>query len=204
MPVALLNVCPCALLRAYMQGFYLGDTFYPCESRPEPHVHELYLRLANKPMAPLKLHANVIGNFKFGQAVDSLHERYRNKTLEAERQRTERKTIMLDAPPPEVSKPPKGKTKKDTAAARRAAASSTPSHASTSARPPPPTTSLIPSSSSAGDKSSTRARLIHCLALKPRTGEQVLRLCGGNELSTQTKQELRTLIRSVSTQRAMS
>lgn len=148
-------------------------------------------------MAPLKTYANVTGMLALKQELDEkVHEKVRNRTIEAERQRTERKTIMLSAPPADVSKPTKGK-KKDAAAVRRPA-NPTSSYASTSARPPPPPSPHSHSNSASGETSSAKSRLIHCLALEPRTSEQIVNMCAGKEASSRSKQELKQLLQAVS------
>ena len=142
-------------------------------------------------MAPLKLYANVQGKFDVKRVVDDkVHEKVRNRTLEAERQRTERKTIMLEAPPPDLDKPTK-KSKKATTTARRVVANATSSYASTSTKP---AATPKESPNKAVDLSTMRSKVIHTLALGPTTAASVVRLCG-----SQHKEEVVSILRSVST-----
>ena len=43
-----------------------------------------------------------------------------------------------------------------------------------------------------------RARLVHCLALKPRTQEQVITMCAGKEPAPRTRNEIISILRAVS------
>ncbi|KAI9068285.1 hypothetical protein FKP32DRAFT_1600631 [Trametes sanguinea] len=182
------------------QGLYINDTFYPVTVNQENGPHELYLRMASaqKPMAPLKLYANVIGKFMVERQLgEKVEGSVRDRTLEAEKLRTERKTVYLDTPPDLGHPTAKGKSKKDAAAARRPAAASG-SHSLSSARasrvasPLPGAGSHARGSSS--DISMTRARLIHCLALRPRTTEAVIQLCAGKNPAPQLEEDLLSLL----------
>ncbi|KAI8972229.1 hypothetical protein BD414DRAFT_448839 [Trametes punicea] len=184
-------------------GLYINDTFYPVTANQENGPHELYLRLASaqKPMAPLKLYANVIGKFVVERQLgEKIEGSVRDRTLEAEKQRTERKAIYLDTPP-DLSYPgAKGKNKKDAGVSRRPGAPSA-SHSLSSARVSRVASPLPGSGShargSSTDISSTRARLIHCLALKPRTTEDVITMCAGKVPTPQMKEELLSLLPNV-------
>ena len=151
----------------------------------------------------------------------------RDRTIEAEKHRTERKAIYLDKPP-DLGQPAKTKKKKDAARRLGTSSASKPSASSTPSYTGPPKASPLPSSSATRaapaassrdassskasplppppsraslqpiDTSSTRARLIHCIAVKPRTGKEVLSLCGGKDSSPETRSELKTLLNLVS------
>lgn len=219
----------------HAKGFTIGDTFYPVKPSGEnPQNHELYLRLPNMAkakVAPLKLHANVMHKLMVERELSRVQETVRNHTLEAEKQRKERKIMYLDKPP-DLSQPgPKGK-KKDVSTRRPAVSSSrapalpasshasssraSPLHTSThtpslSSRPVPSSVdhgtssrmSPLPASLSNTDgtssaTASTRARLIHCLALKPRTTDDVITLCAGKDPTPRVRSELNALLLSVS------
>ncbi len=185
-----------------------------------PHAenspHELYIRAvpANKTTAPLKFYANVIGKFMVERELGSkIESSVRDKTTAAEKQRTERKTILLDAPPP--SAPPVKTTKKKTSTIKKlaAAANNRPSSASSSVqarvaspRPnsiqakesqPPRPSPRPPASTTASE--SDRARLIHFLALNPRTIVEVMRSVGGITDDRPYRQDLIDLLKLVST-----
>src|ERR1700729_530421 len=67
----------------------------------EGSPHELYLRSSSaaKPMAPLKLYANVTGKFTVERELgEKVQDKVRDRTQVAEKQRTERKVQMLDSP----------------------------------------------------------------------------------------------------------
>ncbi|KAI0820027.1 hypothetical protein BC628DRAFT_1525161 [Trametes gibbosa] len=184
-------------------GLYINETFYPMRADQENGPHELYLRMASasKPMAPLKMYANVIGKFAIERQLgEKVEGSIRDRTLEAEKQRTERKAIYLDTPPDLKYSGAKGKARKDAAAPRRPAVPpvSRPSASVKTSR----VTSPLPGSVSHANGSSndvppTRARLIHCLALKPRTTDAAIAMCGGREPSSQMKKELLSLLHAV-------
>ncbi|RDX47879.1 hypothetical protein OH76DRAFT_1441121 [Lentinus brumalis] len=220
-------------------GFTIGDTFFPVKPTPEnAQTHELYIRLPNIPkskgLAPLKLHANVMQKLMVQRLCDEkVQETVRDRTLEAEKERKERKVKYLDKPP-DLSYPGSKGKKKDAPARRPPAASSSyamsprpsalqpPSHPSSSRASPLHTSHTTTSSSrsvpSGSDHASsrmsplpashshtngtssdsrTRARLIHCLALKQRTTEAVIGLCAGKDPTSQVKNELVALLKAV-------
>lgn len=150
--------------------------------------HELYLRTSSaaKPNMPLKLNAIITGKFLVERELDSkLQDRVRDRTQQAERQRTERKAIILDNAPPQVkgskvakkakAAPPR---KPVTVEVKRTITSSIPARP-----PPPPTPSLM-------ERDPTfRSRLIHCLALKPRLTADVARMV----VSSKTEPDANTI-----------
>ncbi|KAH9858845.1 hypothetical protein C2E23DRAFT_899194 [Lenzites betulinus] len=185
-------------------GLYINDTFYPMRADQENGPHELYLRMASasKPMAPLKMYANVIGKFTVDRQLgEKVEGSVRDRTLEAEKQRTERKAIYLDTPPDLKYPGAKGKPRKDAAAPRRPAAVSAASRPTVTVKVTKVASPLPGSASHGGgsssDVASTRARLIHCLALKPRTTDAAITMCGGRDPTPQMKKELLTLLNAV-------
>ncbi|KAI0684194.1 hypothetical protein BC835DRAFT_1293675 [Cytidiella melzeri] len=195
-------------------GIFIGDAFFSMRPHQESSPHELYIRAvpANKTTAPLKLHANVTGKFmvdrQLGSRVESL---IKDKTVAAEKQRTERKTIMLNAPPP-TAPPVKAAKKKPTITKKYPAVESTRSlSASSSAQPSrmvsprPPTLQakeLVPSRLSPRPpvkRDSDRGRLVHFLALNPRTLGEVMRSVGGVEEDQPIRPDLFELLKAVAT-----
>ncbi|KAI0355611.1 hypothetical protein OH77DRAFT_1424556 [Trametes cingulata] len=181
-------------------GLYINDTFYPVRHDQENGPHELYLRMASaqKPMAPLKLYANVIGKFmverQLGEKVEGT---VRDRTLEAEKQRTERKAIYLETPPNLSYPGAKGKARKDAPPLRRPAVASATSSTRASRVASPLPGSSSHANGSANEVPPTKARLIHCLALKPRTTEGVITMCAGRDPTPQMKKELLSLLQAV-------
>ncbi|KAG9316843.1 hypothetical protein JVU11DRAFT_2913 [Chiua virens] len=83
-------------------GIYIGDAFFPMRPQKESSPHELYIRAASaaKPMAPLKLCANVIGKFMVERQLgDKATGKVRQQTLVAKQQHLERQAILLEHPP---------------------------------------------------------------------------------------------------------
>ncbi|KAI0339830.1 hypothetical protein BDW22DRAFT_546547 [Trametopsis cervina] len=196
-------------------GIYVGDTFFPMRPHQEHSPHELYIRAvpANKTTAPLKFYANVTGKFMVERQLGARVENVvRDKTVAAEKQRTERKTIMLDAPPPTA--PPVKAAKKKAVAAKKytaieanrtlSASSSAQSSRMISPRPPtvhvkeagPSRVSPRPAATTT-KKDGERGRLIHFLALNPRTVSEVMKYVGGVEEGQPPRQDLIELLKAV-------
>lgn len=69
------------------------------QSQPENTFVELFIRTttASKPTGPLKLMANVVGRFIVGQELsEKITKRIHDKTVAAQKQKSERKTQILD------------------------------------------------------------------------------------------------------------
>ncbi|PIL35921.1 hypothetical protein GSI_01581 [Ganoderma sinense ZZ0214-1] len=206
-------------------GLYIGNTFYPVTPTQEHSIHEMYIRVqqASKQNVPLKPYATVVGKFRVQRELgEKVQETVRDRTLEAEKQRTERKAIFLDAPPDFPSHSSKSRSKKQAVSTSRTAiqaksyVSKTSPLSSSSSRiaPPPPSSSSrttnpspLPSSSSRTSTASvpvtssadrdTRMRLIHCLALNPRPTSAVLILCLGKERTEEQEQGIVALLGQV-------
>ena len=176
--------------------------------------HELYLRAtsAAKPNAPLKLHAIVTGKFRVERQLnESITDKIRDRTQTAETQRTERKVLMLDAPP-DVSRasvkkrkplPPasimlKKAAHNDHIRNTSASASVQPSRVASPMPPTPttPTTFVMPP---APKESRERRRMIQYLAISPRTTEDVMRAVGGADCDSSTRRQLTELLDEVRT-----
>jgi RNA polymerase II elongation factor ELL len=175
------------------QGIHIGDTFFPMRPIKEATPHELYLRLPStaKPMAPLRLHANIIGKFMVERELgEKVTDKVRDRTLVAEKQRLERKAIMLDTPP--TLSAPNGKKRK-TQPPSSMFRNPVKSVASSSA--PPLSRVAVPLP--AEEISGARMRLIHCLAISPRLSDDVLRLVGGANATASSRQDLLAILHEV-------
>ncbi|RPD57578.1 hypothetical protein L226DRAFT_558566 [Lentinus tigrinus ALCF2SS1-7] len=209
-------------------GFTIGETFFPVKPSAEnPQNHELYLRLPNigkGKVAPLKLHANVMHKLMVERELDNrVQESVRDRTLVAEKQRTERKIMYLDKPP-DLSYPGSKGKKKDASVRRTAATSSRTSTLPTSSHPSsrasPLHTSIHTTASSSrsvpssadhassskmsplptnanGTSNDTRARLVHCLAIKSRTTAEAVTLCAGKDPTQRMKNEIMSLLQAI-------
>lgn len=178
----------------------------------EGSPHELYLRSSSaaKPMAPLKLYANVTGKFTVERELrDKVTDKVRLHTQVAEQQRTERKVQMLDTPPAIARANGTGKKRK--APANSAFPSSSSSsllkraahndmrNASTSvpsrvASPLPPTSTPPPSTAK---ESSARRRMVQYVAITHRLPEDVVRALGGPDCDSSTRRMLLDLLDEV-------
>ena len=198
------------------QGLYIGDNFFPMRPQQENLRNELYMRSVppNKTTAPLRFYANVVGKFMVERELGSkMQNNLRVKKEAAEKQRTERKIKILDAlppsaPPVKASKKKVTTTKKQSTAINiRTISASSSAQASRMVSPRPPSTQPSqqhpsrpsprpPASSVASD--SDRARLIHFLALNPRTLTEVMRSVGGIQGDQPFRQDLTDLLKEVS------
>ncbi|KAH9948660.1 hypothetical protein B0H21DRAFT_805422 [Amylocystis lapponica] len=174
-------------------GIHIGDSFFAMRPLEEGSPHELYLRTSSaaKPMAPLKLYANVTGKFTVERQLEIVKHKMRDTTLAAEKQRSERKAILIDTPP---APRPGAKKRKEPQIMRR------PVHVSDTHLPSVTqhVASPRPSSSQGGaDVTSPRHRLIHCLALAARTAEDALRLVGGKDSDAASRRELANILEEV-------
>jgi RNA polymerase II elongation factor ELL len=176
-------------------------------SLKETSPHELYLRLASaaKPMAALRLHGNVVGKFTVERELgEKVQDKVRDRTLVAEKQRLERKAILLDTPP-DLSPAKNGKKRKpsSTSTARNAAKSRNellPSLKVPSSQTIPRPTTPRPSGQPSPNKDNLRDpfnRVVHCLAQRPRSPDDVIRLVGGSGASSVLKRELLDILREV-------
>jgi hypothetical protein len=178
-------------------------------SLKEGSPHELYLRSSSaaKPMAPLKLYANVTGKFTVERELgEKVQDKVRDRTQVAEKQRTERKVQMLDSPPdiPRAN----GKKRKAPPASssllKKAAhndhirnvssvSTAVPSRVA-SPLPPVQTSSSIPSATKDG---SVRRRMIQYLAISPRSTDEIMRAVGGADCDSAIRRSLFELIDQV-------
>lgn len=146
----------------------------------EDGPHELYLRTSSaaKPNMPLKLNAIITGKFMVDreELVPKVQDKVRDSTKKAERERTERKTLILENAPPQP-KASKNAKKAKPAPTRRAVTVEARRNISTTvpARPPPRVPSPTRSSLVERDPD-IRRRIILCLALRSRTAKDVARL----------------------------
>ncbi|KAH0828047.1 hypothetical protein J3R83DRAFT_3697 [Lanmaoa asiatica] len=184
-------------------GIYIGDTFFPMRPQKESSPHELYLRAASiaKPMAPLKLYANVIGKFMVERQLgDKVTDKVRQQTIVAKQQHMERKAILLDQPPIPVPGAKNGKRKmpgsgtvvKKTPVSEQLRVGSSSTMASRKVSPLPQNT---PSTKASAD---VRRRLVHYLAISPRLSDDAVRMVGGANISTPAREELLALLEHVS------
>ncbi|KAH7911033.1 hypothetical protein BJ138DRAFT_1151642 [Hygrophoropsis aurantiaca] len=166
-------------------GIHIGETFFAMRSQKETSPHEIYLRSASaaKPMAPLKLYANVTGKFIVErELVGKVAQEVRKQTQVAQEKRSERQTILLDAPPVAVNgKATKRKQPGSSTIVKKAIHGDTLRvHSTPSSGPPARKVSPLPQiPPSKVQDAAARKRLIHCLALTPRLGDEVIKLVGG-------------------------
>lgn len=161
---------------------------------------ELYLKTstAAKPNMPLKLYANITAKSTIERELgEELSERIRGERTAAEKQKNERKVIVLDKVPA-VTVTKTSVTKKSTfktAAARKQAADHSRNLSSTSAGPAHRSVSPLPPPPPRPQKDPTlRGRLIHFLGLDNRTLDEIITLVGG---PTGDKIELTDVFREV-------
>ncbi|KAN0091339.1 hypothetical protein V8E55_004905 [Tylopilus felleus] len=183
-------------------GIYIGDTFFPMRPQKESSPHELYLRAASaaKPMAPLKLYANVIGKFMVERQLgEKVTDKVRQQTMVAKQQHLERQAILLDQPPIPVSgtKHSKRKIPGSGTVVKKTPLSEHLRVPSSSSRKVSPIPQNTPSSKANAD---VRRRLVHCLAMSPRLSEEAVKMVGGAIISTPARDGLLALLEEVAEQ----
>lgn len=183
-------LCACEPEPVAPQGIYIAGTFYPMRAQEENADHELYLRstLASKPGAPLKLYANVIGKFMVERQLgERMQNKMRDRTQQAEKQRLERKTQLLDAPLaiPSTTKSAASKKPKVVSVKRaappesRMLSTTSSSQPSRMVSPRPPVSTETPG---------LKERLIHCAALQDRTTEELIKMLASGTAATLRKE----------------
>ncbi|KAG5637996.1 hypothetical protein H0H81_002357 [Sphagnurus paluster] len=209
-------------------GIHIGNTFYPMRPLREETAHELYLRLhsASKPNSSLKLYANVTGKFSIerDELGSDLKDRIREKTKDAAKQRDDRRTKFIEAPP-KLAPPAKLKKRKDPPAnsmfrnairpadQAKLSASSHPSAAPTrTTSPAPPSTlsqSRIASTSATPHTSSPappkkrpsnpalRHRLIHYIVIHETTRDELVKLAASDDHISAKRREVLDILEEV-------
>lgn len=169
----------------------------------ESSPHELYLRAASaaKPMAPLKLYANIIGKFMVERQLGAkVTDKVRQQTMVAKQQHMERQAILLDKPPIPVPGTKNGKRKapgsgtviKKTPALEHLRVASSSAVASRKASP------LLHNTPSTKANADVRRRLVHCLAISPRMAEDAVKMVGGTGVGGAARNDLLALLEEVS------
>ncbi|KAH9994027.1 hypothetical protein BJV77DRAFT_916157, partial [Russula vinacea] len=191
-------------------GIHIASTFFPMRSDTESTPHELYLRsaLASKVNAPLKLYADIAGKFYVKRELDRKTEsKVQQSTADAQKNKSERRIVLLDTPPALTSSATKAKS--SASSKKRKSAVSAPiaatvkrvpirakNEGSSAARGQSPPHSL-PSSQSSPVPPAIRAQMIHLLAKGPRTKEDVLTQVGGPDPSESLLVQLNELLVTV-------
>ncbi|KAG6864790.1 hypothetical protein C0991_007120 [Blastosporella zonata] len=166
-------------------GIHIDGTFYPMRMQKEETPHEIYLHTSTKAgtgTGTLKLYANVTQKLfiEHHEIGDDLKDKIRERTLEAVKQRDDRKTKFIDAPP---ALPAKTATKKKTTMFRnnirpsdqaKLNASTSTTRVPSPAPPPPKKKRADPA---------LRNRLIHCMAVQERTRDAIIKLVSGGDAS---------------------
>ena len=165
----------------------------------ESSPHELYLRAASaaKPMAPLKLYANIVGKFMVERQLgDKVTDKVRQQTMVAKAQHLERQAILLDQPPIPVpgAKNVKRKVPGSGTVIKKTTASDQLRVPSSSSRKVSPLPQNTPSTKANAD---VRRRLVHCLAISPRLADDAVRMVGGANISASAREDLLALLDDV-------
>ncbi|KAK1221742.1 hypothetical protein PQX77_015441 [Marasmius sp. AFHP31] len=190
-------------------GLYIGGSFFPVLFQKEEISHEIYIRAApaNKPNAPLRCHANVVGKISLtDRELDPhLEARIRSKHKDAVEQRNAPKTKYIDTPPdllpPAATSRPR---KKDAASMWRK-----PVKHSDQPRSFTPAGSSHPRQTSSNQTSAEamalRRQVIHHLAAsdpEEPTVEDVLRAVGPEECDIVTRRRITDSLAEVAEQNA--
>ncbi|KAJ7783035.1 hypothetical protein B0H16DRAFT_1357548, partial [Mycena metata] len=163
-------------------GISIGGTFFAMRPSKENSPHDLYLRAssASKPMAPLKLYANITGKFTVLQTLDKIQDKMRTTTRDADRIRKGSRVIMVDEPPADLSSAQPGKKRKAPAANSTMFRKAIPQpRPSTSARAPSPLPPATPSP--------LRTAVVKALAVKERSLDELLQLSPGGNIDVEKR-----------------
>jgi RNA polymerase II elongation factor ELL len=184
-PVRLLLISP-SIHSPRLQGISIGDAFFPVRSAKENYPHDLYLRASSaaKPMAPLKLYANITGEFTV-----TIQNQIRAPTVTAETKKNPRVATMLPGPPPGVSS--SQTTKKGKSSGKAQSATSAFLKPIPQPRPSASTSPLPPAT-----PSPLRTAVVKALALKKRSFDELVRLVEND--GEKGKRELVELLNQVS------
>lgn len=170
----------------------------------ETTPHEIYLRTSSqaKPNAPLKLYANVTGRFSVERQLDDrMSDKVRNSNLDAQNQRAGRTTIFVKTPtdlPPPNGKKKEGATSTMFRKPLRPADQLRRSLPATNAITSVNTTSAPQQSQRSKEAlQALRNRMIPCICTSQRTSGQIVKLVGGNNCSTATRQDILKLLDEV-------
>ncbi|KAJ7430853.1 hypothetical protein B0H11DRAFT_2133617 [Mycena galericulata] len=184
-------------------GMYIGDKFFPMRPLKENSPHDLYLRAssATKPMAPLKLYANITGKFTVERDLIKVEDTIRSTTADAEKSRKERGITRLDAPldlsssqtkkKPQKRKDPPGRSPMFTKPIPQPRPSTSASTRVSSPLPPAPST-VAPSP--------LRTAVVKALALKERSVDELLRLIPSEHDVEKRKRKLLDLLNQLAEQ----
>ncbi|KAJ7497199.1 hypothetical protein FB451DRAFT_1386497 [Mycena latifolia] len=170
-------------------GIYIGDAFFPMRALKENSPHDLYLRAssATKPMAPLKLYANITGKFTVERDLVKVQDKIRSTTLGAEKIRKERGITMLDAselPAAQTGKKRKAPTA-NSSMFRKPVPQPRPSSSTPVLSPLPP---------------AIRTAVIKALAVKERSLDDLLRLMPNENDAEKRKRRLLELLSQLAEQ----
>ncbi|KAL1743032.1 hypothetical protein HDZ31DRAFT_75120 [Schizophyllum fasciatum] len=175
------------------QGIYVNDQCFGLSLSKEQSPHELFMQMPLHRDKALKHYADISHRFTVSAgSLDEAAKKLRVATDEANKQRQERKVVMLDEAPSSSTTAPK-KTKP---AARKQIASSSAapsrSQGTQPAQPPPP-----PSRPLSAISPDLRYRVVHCLASSGRTADELVkRVCGG-AADERKKADVRAIMQDV-------
>jgi RNA polymerase II elongation factor ELL len=197
------------------QGIHIGDEFFPTEFAREKRTHEIFSLASNKAQGPLRHYASVEGNILVKRVLnDRISSRVKKSSEASEKKAKARPIQILDTPPAtgrSGSKVPKKKaaaTKPASLQARNAsmplttgASISSTRNGSTSTTPGrvnSPLPSPIPKPVLTDNQNYIRYRLIHFLALTPKTSADVFRNIGGPTCDVKVRSQISTFLSQVS------
>ncbi|KZT40535.1 hypothetical protein SISSUDRAFT_1060165 [Sistotremastrum suecicum HHB10207 ss-3] len=199
-------------------GLHIGGIFFGGDVIKENSPHDIYIR-SDKALAPLRNYANVQGKLTIKRELGAKSaNKVRNSTIKSEQSSKERQIQRLDVVPPTTTTngaPKKASTKKKSVPGSSSGSNSlmkqlyrnegqhlkrashvSVSEPSTSRRPSPMPPSTGMSAASTAELQAhpqTREKLIHFLALKSRSTEEVIAsICDkhGNPPTASTVQDL--------------
>ncbi|THH08294.1 hypothetical protein EW145_g2798 [Phellinidium pouzarii] len=188
-------------------GIHIREQFFPMQYNKEKDNQELFIRttMSARPNAALRLNANVVGKFLVERVfLDKALQKMRDTKAAADKQKSERKTIMIDTPPIIPTATQKS------AAKRKAPPKNTSWTTPTIVKSYATTGPSIPTSEPRVSPSSTsfpkdvlavfRQRLVHYLALGAATQPDIVKNVGGVEAERDVRLKITEILNEVAEQ----
>ena len=187
------------------QGIHIGTKFFATEFARSSRFHEIFTQASNKSRAPLRHFASVEGNVLVKRELDAkISGQVRESTEKSQRQAKARPIQMIDTPPAPNKKTASKLTKKSKANGKPAMVQNTLSNKNSIITPTRNASPLPPQTPKANPvinetQSLMRYRLIHLLAVNPKTSADAIRIIGGeNHSDANTRSIISMLLSQVS------
>lgn len=181
------------LITKTCQGFYLDGTSFAIQQSQEEKCHDLYVwaPTAAKPNVPLRLNATISRNILVEQDLENVRKRIRQTAKDAAEQHSQRRTQLIDVPPDN----PEPKRKKDPKRKPAPPRSQDRLQVSVFSAVRPKSPAPPPISQEVSDQ--LRYKIVHDVALRHPTPEDVVKHVGGENCTTSQRQTILQIFEEV-------